>query len=94
MASFTSPEVASFAQMPSSQLQATTTEFGRALRALRPGVRALDMRTWRVCCGLYRFGGGFCGLGTPVVSYAPLPMLIDVSGLVIMKSGYEAVGAS
>ena len=30
----------------------------------------------------YFFGGG--GLGTPVVSYAPLPMLSDVLSLVII----------
>ena len=43
------------------------------------------MRTGRVGRDHYRLGGGFCGLGTPVVSYAPLPMLIDVSGLVIIN---------
>lgn len=31
------------------------------------------------------FGGGF-GLGTPVVSYAPRPMLINTRSLVIMKA--------
>ena len=31
------------------------------------------------CCLRYRgFGGGGCGLGTPVVSYAPRPMLSEV----------------
>lgn len=34
---------------------------------------------------LYLFGGGGFGLGTPVVSYAPLPMLKDMSGLEIIE---------
>lgn len=33
-------------------------------------------------------GGGF-GLGTPVVSYAPLPMLIEVISLVIIEASAE-----
>ena len=32
------------------------------------------------------FVGGGLGLGTPVVSYAPLPMLIEVVSLVIIKA--------
>lgn len=35
------------------------------------------------------FGGGF-GFGTPVVSYAPRPMLSDVGSLVTMEA-YEWV---
>ena len=36
----------------------------------------------------YFFGGG--GLGTPVVSYAPLPMLSDVLSLVIIGAVWRA----
>ena len=36
----------------------------------------------------YFFGGG--GLGTPVVSYAPLPMLSDVLSLVIIGAVWSA----
>jgi hypothetical protein len=32
------------------------------------------------------FGGGGRGFGTPVVSYAPRPMLIDESSLVIIET--------
>lgn len=38
----------------------------------------------------FGFVGGF-GFGTPVVSYAPRPMLSDVSPLVIMES-FERLG--
>jgi hypothetical protein len=40
------------------------------------------------CLDHRRFGGGF-GLGTPVVSYAPRPMLQGVASLVIMWDAEE-----
>lgn len=41
-------------------------------------------RNLRVCFDHRGFGGGF-GLGTPVVSYAPRPMLQGDASLVIMR---------
>jgi hypothetical protein len=51
-------------------------------------VRSGSERTGETRRPSYRgLGGGGCGLGTPVMSYAPRPMLMAAAGRIIIEAG-------